>query len=412
MKGPVLNLIDRVDQRALSEFAGRLADSESLAPFLKLAFRMRYWPRMRDAARPRDGYRTFNDLFARELRKGARPIADVPFVSPADGRYGQSGVIERGTLVQAKGKSYQVQALVGGDADLAAEFEGGTFVTVYLSPRDYHRFHAPCDGQLVRVVVIPGRLFPVNRGAVSAVDELFVRNERTIYVLETELGPVVLAAVAAFLVAGVVVTAAPVPAAPDRDAPFSHTFHKPATITRGQELGYFRFGSTVVALASREYGALRPIPLRSVSRVGAALSENAAPRRPAAPPRPSVAAGARRPEPAAPRPAAPSVVAAPPPPQPAPPPPPASRAELAAPPLVEERPPASGARVPGDAGPIAASRAADELGPEDLAAGTGARGAHAPGPPLEAPRVPAPPVMPSPEPGGDRRKKKGKRKRR
>ena len=283
----LLRRIERADQHRASEFAGRLADSDLLAPFLKILYRLRYWPRMKDVERPRGGFLTFNDLFSRRLRREARPVADAPLVSAADGRIAACGSIGRGTLLQAKGMTYRLEALLASERGLAGALDGGSFSTVYLSPRDYHRFHAPCDGRLVRVAFVPGTLLPVNRAAVAAVDELFVRNERTLFVLETAWGPVVVVAVAAFLVAGVVVTAAPVPAPRDRRGSVStHVFHRPATIAKGQELGYFRFGSTVIVLAGPAFPPLLRLESRRPTRVGEAFSEPGEPPAPSIEPRP------------------------------------------------------------------------------------------------------------------------------
>ncbi|MFN7975680.1 MAG: archaetidylserine decarboxylase [Acidobacteriota bacterium] len=254
--GLLLRLIERSDQKALSEFAGRAADSRLLAPVLKALFVSAYRPDLSEAEKGYGDYPTCNALFTRALRDGRRPIDDAALVCPADGAYGAAGAIEEGMLLQAKGKRYALEALLGPAAPLAPRLLGGSFLTVYLSPRDYHRFHAPCGGRLAAVERIPGRLLPVNAGAVASIDDLFARNDRTLFVIEDGAGVTgsltVLVAVAAFLVSGVVATAPPGP------------------LARGSELGYFRFGSTVVVLAGPELPRLAAPP--GAARVGRGLT--------------------------------------------------------------------------------------------------------------------------------------------
>jgi len=119
---------------------------------------------MAEAAQPElSSYSSFNEFFTRPLKPGVRPIAEARLVCPVDGAVSQCGPIDRDQIFQAKGHSYSTTALVGGDAALAAQFEGGHFATLYLSPRDYHRIHMPCDGRLTRMIYVPGELFSVTR---------------------------------------------------------------------------------------------------------------------------------------------------------------------------------------------------------------------------------------------------------
>ena len=137
---------------------------------------------MSEAAQPDpEAYESFNAFFTRQLREDARPLEhdDTTIACPVDGTISQMGSIENGELFQAKGKSFNLSALLGNDS-LSSEFEDGQFTTVYLSPKDYHRIHFPVDGTLKKMVHVPGELFSVNQTTVEAIDELFARNERVI----------------------------------------------------------------------------------------------------------------------------------------------------------------------------------------------------------------------------------------
>ncbi len=177
-------------------------------------------------------------------------VADASLLVPADGTAGECGAVHAGLALQAKGSSYSVQALLGGDAALARRFEGGQFATVYLSPRDYHRVHMPCDGWLTRVVYVPGALMSVAPRVVQAVPGLFARNERVVCVFETAHGPLALVLVGAAIVGSVqlpwqgrVMRAAREAAPQVWDYSAQHM-----RLVRGQEMGRFLMGSTVVML--------------------------------------------------------------------------------------------------------------------------------------------------------------------
>jgi tRNA 2-selenouridine synthase len=150
----------------------------------------RYGVNMAEAANPDiASYKSFNEFFTRPLKDGARPFADADFLCPVDGAISQFGAIERDQIFQAKGHSYSTTALVGGDRQLAAQFENGSFATLYLSPRDYHRIHMPCDGKLLRMIHVPGELFSVNPTTARGVPGLFARNERVVCVFDTPAAP-------------------------------------------------------------------------------------------------------------------------------------------------------------------------------------------------------------------------------
>ena len=151
----------------------------------------------------RQSYASFNEFFTRPLRDGVRPLAKADFVCPVDGAISQFGQVEDGQIFQAKGHRYSTTALVGGDAALAAHFQDGLFATLYLSPKDYHRIHMPCDGRLLRMIYVPGDLFSVNPTTARGVPGLFARNERVVCVFDGERGPWVLVLVGATIVGSV-----------------------------------------------------------------------------------------------------------------------------------------------------------------------------------------------------------------
>jgi len=187
------------------------------------------------------------------LREGARPLADAAFISPVDGAISQCGPIEGERIFQAKGHSYTTQALVGGDAALATEFEGGSFATLYLSPRDYHRIHMPCAGRLMRMIHVPGDLFSVNPVTARGVPGLFVRNERVVCVFEGDHGCFVMVLVGATIV-GSMATVWHGVVNPPRPGRVREWTYAPGQVSlaQGQEMGRFLLGSTVVLLYPRD----------------------------------------------------------------------------------------------------------------------------------------------------------------
>ncbi len=198
-----------------------------------------------------DCYRTFGEFFARPLHPGLRPVApgERVVVSPVDGVVSETGAAVAGKLVQAKGIDYPAAALLG-DAALARRFEGGPYVTIYLSPRDYHRIHCPLGGTVTGYRYIPGRLWPVNPASVRTVPGLFGVNERLVTVLETPAGACALVAVGATIVGRV--RAYYDPAVPltnrSRAKGQARDYPSPIPVEKGQELGAFEMGSTVILL--------------------------------------------------------------------------------------------------------------------------------------------------------------------
>ncbi len=239
-------------KQALTALAGRFASARAgrLTTAAIRRFVARYRVDMGEAANPDIGsYATFNDFFTRALRPGARPLADAAVVCPVDGAVSQLGPIERDQIFQAKGHRYSTTALLGGDAALAAQFENGSFATIYLSPRDYHRIHMPCDGRLTRMVHVPGDLFSVNPLTARGVPGLFARNERVVCMFDTPLGPMALVLVGATIV-GSMATVWHGQVNPPRTGTLRSWDYSGQDITlrQGEEMGRFLLGSTVVLL--------------------------------------------------------------------------------------------------------------------------------------------------------------------
>lgn len=196
-----------------------------------------------------DEYPHFNAFFTRELRPGAREICQSGVASPADGVLSQFGRVTDGRLLQAKGKNFSLQALLADQEDMVNTFSQASFATIYLSPRDYHRVHMPLTGALQSMVYVPGRLFSVNEQSVENVPDLFARNERVISVFATEHGPMVLILVGAMLVASIKTSWAGI-VTPQKKRRVQRWDYpdQSVTIKKGDEMGQFLFGSTVIAL--------------------------------------------------------------------------------------------------------------------------------------------------------------------
>ncbi len=239
-------------KQALTALAGRFAGWQggSVTTAAIARFVRRYGVNMDEAANPDvASYSSFNEFFTRPLKASARPLAQTAFVSPVDGAISQCGPIEGDRIFQAKGHSYTTRALVGGDAELAAQYAGGEFATLYLSPRDYHRIHMPCAGRLTRMVHVPGDLFSVNPTTARGVPGLFARNERVVCVFDTEHGPMVLTLVGATIVGSMATTWHGV-VNPPREGVLREWRYEMGNIelAQGEEMGRFLLGSTVVML--------------------------------------------------------------------------------------------------------------------------------------------------------------------
>ena len=268
-----------VPQHLLSRLVGTIADSKT--PWVKNMFirwfAKKYQINMSEA---RDeipsNYPSFNAFFTRELKADARPIdqTERSIVSPADGAISQLGDIEHGRIFQAKGRGYSLSALLGGDQTRAEQFTNGSFATVYLSPRDYHRVHMPVTGTLTHTTYIPGDLFSVNQTTAEGVDQLFARNERLVAYFDTEYGPMAMVLVGAMIVAGIETVwsgqEAPRLKKPIH-TPFNNQCSSSITLDKGEEMGRFKLGSTVILLFGEDriswessLGATSPVQLGRV----------------------------------------------------------------------------------------------------------------------------------------------------
>ena len=200
-----------------------------------------------------DLYPSFNAFFTRQLESSARPIADGDsnIVSPVDGEVSQAAPIAQGRMIQAKGRDYSLLELLGGDANLAGLFEDGYFATIYLSPRDYHRIHMPMDGHLRKMSHVPGRLFSVSQYTTESVPNLFARNERVICLFDTQAGPMAMILVGAIFV-GSMETVWDGVVTPVRHRISSWEYAPQSaqqlTLRKGEEMGRFNMGSTVILL--------------------------------------------------------------------------------------------------------------------------------------------------------------------
>ena len=254
-------------QLAITRAAGWLAERRwgSVTHFIIKAFAKQYQVNLAEAEKssPSD-YATFNEFFIRPLKAGARPIEVAPdyLCLPADGRVSESGKIDANRLIQAKGHFFTLETLLAEDTEMAAKFQDGDFITTYLSPSDYHRVHMPCDATLRKMVYVPGELFSVNPFLAEHVPNLFARNERLICEFETEFGPMVQILVGATVTASMSTVWAGVvnPPRPDEVVEYHYNTEGEGVIrlSKGEEMGAFRLGSTVINLFPKGAVALEP----------------------------------------------------------------------------------------------------------------------------------------------------------
>ena len=239
-------------KQALTLLAGRIASAQwgTWTTALVRHFVQHYRVNMDEAANPDiASYASFNDFFTRELQPGARPLAQADLVCPVDGAISQLGAIAVDQIFQAKGHCYSTTALLGGDSAMAALFQHGHFATLYLSPRDYHRIHMPCDGTLLSMVHVPGSLFSVNPTTARGVPELFARNERVVCLFDSATGPFAMVLVGATIV-GSMATVWHGQVNPPRSGVLRQWDYQPGAVAlrKGEEMGRFLLGSTVVVL--------------------------------------------------------------------------------------------------------------------------------------------------------------------
>ena len=259
-------------KQALTTLAGKFASARlgGLTTSVIRWFVGRYNVNMAEAANPDiASYASFNDFFTRALKPGARPLAQADLICPVDGAISQFGPIAKDQVFQAKGHTYSTTALVGGDAAAAARFDNGHFATLYLSPRDYHRIHMPCAGELTRMVHVPGDLFSVNPTTARGVPGLFARNERVVCFFESAQDPFVLVLVGATIV-GSMATVWHGKVNPPRTGVLRQWDYAKGQVSlqQGEEMGRFLLGSTVVMLFPQgplqfnpQWSPTRPIQL-------------------------------------------------------------------------------------------------------------------------------------------------------
>jgi phosphatidylserine decarboxylase len=240
-------------QHLLSRAAGKVADCEVAGfknPLINW-FIKKYNVNMSEAElQSAQDFKSFNDFFTRQLKADARTIdesADA-IISPVDGAISQLGQIQQGQIFQAKGQSFSIVELLGGDAERAQPFMGGNFATIYLAPKDYHRIHMPCAGTLREMVYIPGKLFSVNPVTAENVPRLFARNERVAAIFDTEFGPMVMVLVGAMIVASIETVWSGLVAPIQRNVKSTSygISNEEIKLEKGAEMGRFKLGSTVV----------------------------------------------------------------------------------------------------------------------------------------------------------------------
>lgn len=236
---------------------GKLADAElgALTQFGIRHFIEHYRVNMAEAKiADYTQFKSFNAFFTRELKSGARTIVrdEKKLISPVDGCISEMGLIEQDRLLQAKGAYFSLKDLCGGDDTIAKPFENGAFLTAYLSPRDYHRFHMPMTGRLKKMIYVPGKLFSVNQSSVKNVPGLFARNERVICIFETAIGDVALIAVGAMIVGSIAMNwHGIVGPQTQRSVQTWQYDDQNRVLQQGDEVGHFRLGSTVIILCEQ-----------------------------------------------------------------------------------------------------------------------------------------------------------------
>ncbi|MBT0719941.1 phosphatidylserine decarboxylase [Rosenbergiella collisarenosi] len=241
-----------------------------------------YKVNMQEAAKPDTGsYRSFNEFFARPLKDGARMIDHAAniLVQPADGAVSQCGRIDENQIFQAKGHYYTLEALLAGNEERAQHFYNGQFVTTYLAPRDYHRVHMPCNGILREMVYVPGDLYSVNPLTAQNIPNLFARNERVICYFDTDMGPMVQILVGATIVGSIETTWAGT-ITPPREGVIQRWHYPQADekgaiiLLKGQEMGRFKLGSTVINLfAPNQVRLSEALEAQAPTRLGQPLAE-------------------------------------------------------------------------------------------------------------------------------------------
>lgn len=268
----------------LSRLVGKLAAAElgMVTTSVIKWFIKQYKIDMSEAAQSEpEAYASFNAFFTRALKPGIRPLCDDDdyIVHPVDGAVSQCGPIKSGRIFQAKGHDYSALALLGDQVDDAKRFEGGDFATIYLAPKDYHRIHMPIKGTLSKMTYVPGELFSVNPLTAENVPGLFARNERVVAIFETEIGPIAMVLVGATIVASIETVWAGTVTPPTGKKVFTWDYPtegpEALTLDKGEEMGRFKLGSTVVMLFAKDAieefaDGVKP---KAVTRMGQAFAK-------------------------------------------------------------------------------------------------------------------------------------------
>lgn len=267
----LIPLLAVLPKHLLSRMAGGLANRtvpKALRPSVYRGYSRIFGATPDDAELPLAEYRSINAFFTRALRPGLRPVAERAIVSPADSAVGAAGPVADGTLIQAKGRNFSLSALLGDDA-LAHRMDGGTFATLYLAPKDYHRVHVPLDGEITGATYIPGELWPVNVYAVTHVADLFAVNERIVVTIRTPKGGLAMVVLVGATMVGMTrLVFDDLHTNARRRQVQRKTYSPPLRVRAGDPLGHFEFGSTVILVCSPETGALEPLTVGQTVRMG------------------------------------------------------------------------------------------------------------------------------------------------
>ena len=249
----------------LTRAAGFFAERElgELTTFVIETFISIYHIDMKEAVKenPED-YKTFNEFFIRELKPGLRPLPRGlnAIAAPVDGTIAEYGYITYGRLIAAKGQDYSLRTLLGGDEQVAAPFEDGNFETIYLAPSNYHRIHMPMAGTLRKIIYIPGKYYSVNPDYVERIEGLFAKNERAVAIFDTAAGPMALVFVGATIVGSIGITGVGI-ISPNKERKIKVTefpAESAPTYAKGEEIGFFKLGSTVITIFGKKSVTLSP----------------------------------------------------------------------------------------------------------------------------------------------------------
>jgi phosphatidylserine decarboxylase len=272
-------ILSVLPKHGMSRVAGRIANLPvpwPLRPSVYRAFARIFGANLDEVEQPLSAYGSINAFFTRQLKPGLRPIAANAIVSPVDGTVGAYGPVAGDVLVQAKGRTYSLAALVG-DEVLADAMDGGTFATLYLAPKDYHRIHVPLDGDVVAATYIPGELWPVNVHAVAHVADLFAVNERIVVTIRGRAGgTMAVVLVGATMVGTTRVTFDDLHTNAQRRIVQRRGYQPSIPVRAGDLLGHFEFGSTVIVVCSRYAGAIDPLAEGETVRMGQRLGRRGA----------------------------------------------------------------------------------------------------------------------------------------